>query len=212
MDLKLDLQRVEALPEGFLADTPRLWNLGLDVHGVATLPPGFLADVPHLTRLNLRALNLTAWPADFLTHAPRLRTLGLAMPLLEPLLTPDHHLWNTLQAGGLRVKVTRPEPFHFEDPDFKGPSCTPTTLRLGDILEVEGREHDDNGDLLLRVSHWRERGLFVNYWIYQAPCPHLIDARATSPTFEVCAANRKPEECVPLREWYGDDVMVAIYG
>ncbi|MCY3661071.1 MAG: hypothetical protein OXG36_18865, partial [Caldilineaceae bacterium] len=121
-DLKLDLQRVEALPEGFLADTPRLWHLEIDVHGVATLPPGFLADVPQLTRLNLRALNLTAWPADFLTHAPRLRTLGLAMPLFEPTLTPDHRLWDTLQADGLRVKVTRPEPFHFEDPDFKGPS------------------------------------------------------------------------------------------
>ena len=211
VDLKLALPRVEALPEGFLADTPRLWHLEIDVHRVEALPTGFLADVPHLASLNLRARNLTAWPADFLTHAPRIRTLGLAMPLLEPLLTPDHHLWDTLQAASLRVKVTRPDPFHFEDPDFRGPSCIPTTIRLGDILEVEGREHDDNGDKLLRVSHWQERGLFVNYWIYQAPCPHLIDARATSPTFEVCAANREPEECVPLHEQYRD-IFADLYG
>ena len=210
VDLKLALPRVEALPEGFLADTPRLWHLEIDVHRVEALPTGFLADVPHLASLNLRALNLTAWPADFLTHAPRLQALGLAMPLIEPTLTPDHRLWDTLQAAGLRVKVTRPEPFHFEDPDFRGPSCIPTPIRLGDILEVEGREHDDNGDLLLRVSHWRERGLFANYdWYYT--CPHLIDARATSPTFEVCAANREPEECVPMREQYSD-VFAALYG
>ena len=209
VDLKLALPRVEALPEGFLADTPRLWHLEIDVHRVEALPTGFLADVPHLASLNLRALNLTAWPADFLTHAPRLQALGLAMPLLEPTLTPDHRLWDTLQAAGLRVKVTRPDPFHFADPDFRG-RCIPTPIRLGDILEVEGREHDDNGDLLLRVSHWRERGLFANYdWYYT--CPHLIDARATSPTFEVCAANREPEECVPIREQYGD-VFAALYG
>ncbi|MYD90181.1 MAG: hypothetical protein F4Y08_07555 [Caldilineaceae bacterium SB0662_bin_9] len=76
---------------------------------------------------------------------------------------------------------------------------------------MEGREHDDNGDLLLRVSHWRERGLFANYdWNYT--CPHLIDARATSPTFEVCAANREPEECVPMREQYGGYVFADLYG
>ena len=210
VDLKLALPRVEALPEGFLADTPRLWHLEIDVHRVEALPTGFLADVPHLASLNLRALNLTAWPADFLTHASRIQALGLAMPLLEPTLTPEHRLWDTLQAGGLRVKVTRPEPFHFEDPDFKGP-CIPTPLRLGDILEVEGREHDDNGDLLLRVSHWRERELFANYdWNYT--CPHLIDARATSPTFEVCAANREPKACVPMREQYGGYVFAGLYG
>jgi len=210
VDLKLDLQRVDTLPGGFLAETPRLRNAAIDVHRVEALPTGFLADVPHLASLNLRAHNLTAWPADFLTHVPRIQTLGLAMPLLEPLLTPDHRLWDTLQAAGLRVKVARPDPFHFEDSDFKQ-QCIPTTIRLGDILEVEGREYDDNGDILLRVSHWRERELFVNYWVYLAPCPHLIDARFTAPTFEVCAANRDPEECVPISERYGD-VMAAIYG
>ena len=212
VDLQLDLQRVEALPDGLLAHTPRLRNAAIDVHRVEALPPGFLADVPHLASLNLRAHHLTAWPADFLTRAPRIRTLGLAMPLLEPTLTPDHLLWDTLQAAGLRVKVTRPDPFHFEDPDFKG-GCIPSTIRLGDILEVEGREHDDNGDRLLRVSHWRERELFANdyYWTYLTPCPYLIDARFTAPTFEVCAANRDPKECVPISEQYGD-VLDDMYG
>ena len=212
VDLQLDLQRVEALPDGLLAHTPRLRNAAIDVHRVEALPTGFLADVPHLAFLNLRAHNLTAWPADFLTRAPRIRMLGLAMPLLEPTLTPDHLLWDTLQAAGLRVKVTRPDPFHFEDPDFKG-GCIPSTIRLGDILEVEGREHDANGDRLLRVSHWRERELFANdyYWTYLTPCPYLIDARFTAPTFEVCAANRDPKECVPIRERYGD-VLDDMYG
>jgi hypothetical protein len=180
------------------------------VHRIEALPTGFLTDVPHLAFLNLRAHNLTVWPADFLTHAPRIQTLGLAMPLLEPTLTPDHRLWDTLQADGLRVKVTRPDPFYFPDPDFKW-QCIPSTIRIDDILEVEGRERNDNGDLLLRVSHWRERELFVDYFNYLASCPHLIDARFTAPTFEVCAANRNPDECVPISERYGD-VMDAIYG
>ena len=174
------------------------------------LPTGFLADVPHLAFLNLRAHNLTVWPSDFLTHAPRIQTLGLAMPQLEPTLTPDHRLWDTLQATGLRVKVTRPDPFYFPDSDFKW-QCIPSTLRVGAMLEVKGRERDEDGNLLLRVSHWRERELFVNYRIYLAPCPHLIDARFTSPTFEVCAANRDPEECVPISERYGD-VLDDMYG
>ena len=205
VNLKLDLQRVEALPEGFLAETPRLRNAAIDVHGVTALPPGFLADAPSLARLNLRAHNLTAWPADFLADAPRIRSLGLAMPLLEPLLTPDHRLWDVLQAGGLRVKVSRPNPVFFEVPDVQR-QCIPTTLQLGDILEVEGRERGDNGDLLLRVSHWRERELFVDYFNYLAPCAYLIDARSTAPTFEVCAAERELDACDPLGELYGDDL------
>ena len=197
-DLKLDLQRVETLPEGFLANTPRLWHLGLDVHGVAALPPGFLADAPHLTRLNLRALNLTAWPADFLAHAPRLQTLGLAMPLLEPTLTPEHRLWETLQATSLRVKVIRPDPFSFADPDVWSEFCTSTTIsKLGAILEVKERAPDDHGRMLLRVSGWQERELFAfELWL----CPALIDSRFTAPTLEVCAAYRNPNECTPRRE------------
>ena len=197
-DLKLDLQRVESLPEGFLANTPRLWHLGLDVHGVAALPPGFLADAPHLTRLNLRALNLTAWPADFLAHAPRLQTLGLAMPLLEPTLTPEHRLWETLQATSLRVKVIRPDPFSFADPDVWSEFCTSTTSsKLGAILEVKERAPDDHGRMLLRVSGWQERELFAfELWL----CPALIDSRFTAPTLEVCAAYRNPNECTPRRE------------
>ncbi|MCY4522216.1 MAG: hypothetical protein OXC13_15745 [Caldilineaceae bacterium] len=197
-DLKLDLQRVEALPEGFLADTPRLWNLGLDVHGVAALPPGFLAHTPHLIRLNLRARNLTAWPAAFLADAPRLRTLGLAMPLLEPTLTPAHRLWETLQATSLRVKVIRPDPFAFADSDAWSEFCTSTTIsRLGSILEVSGRAPDDHGRMLLRVSGWQERELFAfDSWL----CPYLIDSRFTAPTLEVCAAYRDPKECIPEGE------------
>ena len=102
MDLKLGLQRVEALPEGWLAETPRLWNLEIDVHGIEALPAGFLA------------------------HAPRIRTLGLAMPLLEPTLTPEHRLWETLQTTSLRVKVTRSDPVYFNYYDYFGhahPEC-----------------------------------------------------------------------------------------
>ena len=198
-DLKLDLQRVEALPEGFLADTPRLWNLGLDVHGVAALPPGFLSDAPHLTRLNLRARNLTAWPTDFLADAPRLQTLGLAMPLLEPTLTPEHHLWETLQATSLRVKVTRstvlePDPCQWH-------------VKPGAILEVEGRTRDDRGRRLLRVSPWQERELFSPWppvpmpdFEHEHPCLYLLDARFAVPTLEVCAADRDPKECIPKGE------------
>ena len=208
MDLKLDLQRVEALPGGFLADTPRLWNLEIDIHRVEALPPGFLAHAPHLASLNLRARHLTALSPDLLAHAPRIQTLGLAMPLLEPTLTPNHRLWDTLRTAGYRVKVTRPDPFHVEDPDFRGP-CFPSTIQRGDILVVEERTPDDHGNMLLRVSRWRERELFRT--LDGAACPYLIDARFTTPTFEVCAANRDPEECVPLRERYGDR-MIAFYG
>ena len=218
-DLKLDLQRVEALPEGFLAETPRLWNLEIDVHGAAALPPGFLAHAPQLTHLNLRALNLTAWPADFLAHAPRVQTLGLAMPLLEPTLTPDHRLWDTLQATSLRVKVTQPgavgEPAPYCQGDFK----------LGDILEVEERASDDHGRTLLlvspwqerelfahwwrRVPYWRERGLFVTHWEHY--CLHLLDARFTAPTLAVCA-DRNPDYCDPVREPYEDPAADPFLG
>ena len=200
MDLQLELQRVEALPENFLAETSRLWNLEIGMHRVEALPPGFLADVPHLTRLNLRALNLTAWPADFLAHAPRIRTLGLAMPLLEPLLTPDHRLWNTLQTTSDRVKVIRPDPFHHLERSESHPQCLPTTIKLGDILEVEGRAPDDHGNVLLLVSRWQNRGLFTNFYNFR--CRYLIDARFTAPTLEVCAAHWDPDECIPAQEPY----------
>ena len=209
-DLKLDLKRVEALPEGFLSEMPRLWNLEIDVHGVAVLPSGFLAHAPQLTHLNLRALNLTAWPADFLAHAPRVQTLGLAMPLLEPTLTPDHRLWDTLQATSLRVKVTRPDPIGEPDPYCQG------NFKLGDILEVEGRALDDHGRMLLlvfpwqerelfahwsRVPYWREHGLFVTHWEHY--CLYLLDTRFTAPTLEVCA-DRNPDYCEPVGEPYED--------
>ena len=209
-DLKLDLQRVEALPGGFLADTPRLWNLELDVHRVAALPPGFLAEAPQLIRLNLRAHSLTSWPADFLAHAPRIRTLGLAMPLLEPTLTPDHRLWDTLQATSLRVKVTRPDPVGEPAPYCRG------DFRLGDILKVEGRAPDDHGRMLLLVFPWQERELFVRWgsgvphWRrergrfvtdWEHYCLYLLDARFTAPTLEVCA-DRRPDYCNPVRVPY----------
>ena len=205
MDLKLDLQRVETLPEGWLAETPRLWNLEIDVHGVKTLPAGFLADAPHLAHLNLRARNLTAWPADFLAHAPRLRTLGLAMPLLEPTLTPEHRLWETLLATSLRVKVARPDPVYYDYYDYFGhahPECRSFDIGFGDILEVLGRAPDDHGHTLLTVVSWRERELFATYW--GRYCSYLIDAGLTVPTLEVCAAGLDSEECDPVRERYED--------
>ena len=204
-DLKLDLQRVEALPEGFLAETPRLWNLEIDVHGAAALTQGFLAHAPQLARLNLRALNLTAWPADFLAHAPRIHTLGLAMPLLEPTLTPNHHLWETLQATSLRVKVTQP------DPVGEPASYCQGNFKLGDILEVEERATDDHDRMLLLVFRWQERELFAHWWpvtywrerglltYWEHHCL-LLDARFTSPTLAVCPVNRDPNECIPMGE------------
>ena len=205
MDLKLDLQRVEALPEGWLAETPRLWNLEIDVHGVETLPAGFLAEAPYLAHLNLRALNLTAWPADFLAHAPRIRTLGLAMPLLEPTLTPEHRLWETLQTTSLRVKVTRSDPVYFNYYDYFGhahPECQGGGIKFGNILGVLERTPDDHGQTLLTVIPWRERELFVTYWGHY--CLSLIDADLTVPTLEVCAAGLDSEECDPVRERYED--------
>ena len=197
MDLKLDLQRVEALPENFLAETSRLWNLEFGVHRIEALPLGFLADAPHLAHLNLRALNLTAWPADFLVHAPRIRMFGLAMPLLEPTLTPDHRLWDTLQASSNRVKVIQSTPFHLEESDSH-PQCIPSTIKLGDILEVERRAPDEHGNMLLLVSRWRNRNLFTPFYDFR--CRYLIDARFTAPTLEVCAAHWDPDECIPAKE------------
>ena len=193
IDLRLDLQQVDVLPEGFLAETSRLWNLEIDVHGVEALPPGFLADAPYLAYLHLRALNLKAWPADFLAHAPRLRTLGLAMPHLEPTLTPGHRLWDTLQTASYRVKVTRPDPFHFMESIPTG-ECWGPHVQLGSILTVEGREQDNNGHTLLRVRHWQDHELFAI--LAQPMCPFLIDVRHTTPTLEVCDTFRAPETCI----------------
>ena len=159
MNLMLDLQRVEALPENFLAETSRLWNLELGVHRVEALPPSFLADAPHLTYLYLRALNLTVWPADFLAHALHIQTLGLAMPLLEPTLMPDHHLWNTLQSTSDRVKVIRPD-FHLEKTDSY-PQCIPSTIKLGDILGGGGTRSGRPGQhVVTRVPLAKSQSLY----------------------------------------------------
>ena len=198
MDLQLDLQRVEALPENFLAETSRLWNLEIGVHRVEALPPGFLTHAPHLTRLYLRALNLTAWPADFLADAPRIRTLNLAMPLLQPTLMPGHRLWEALQGTSDRVKVILPDPFHHLEGAESHPQCIPSTIKLGDILEVEERALDDQGNMLLLVSRWQNRDLFTNF--YDIRCRYLIDARFTAPTLEICAAHWAPDACIPAKE------------
>ena len=204
--LLLDLQQVEVLPEGFLTRAPRLHEVELGVNRVAALPADFLAHTPHLVHLDLRALNLTALPADFLADAPRLRTLGLAMPLLEPTLTPGHRLWDTLQAASLRVKVTRPDPVLFKPrASAWGSLCENMPLsdidvQVGDILEVRERTRDDHNRGLLRVVPWRERELSVTFW--NDACSYLIDARFTEPTLAVCAADREPDACVPVRDHY----------
>jgi hypothetical protein len=196
--LLLDLQQVEALPEGFLTHAPRLHEVELGVNRVAALPANFLVHAPHLVHLDLRALNLTALPADFLADAPRLHTLGLAMPLLEPTLAPGHRLWDTLQSASLRVKVTHPDPVYFPIPeDF--PSCNPSDLDVGDILEVWERTRDDHDRRLLRVALLTDRELTV---LWGFDCPYLIDARFTEPTLAVCAADRKPDECAPAKYYY----------
>ena len=203
--LLLDLQQTEALPEGFLMHATRLHEVELGVNRVAALPADFLVHAPHLVHLDLRALNLTALPADFLAHAPRIHTLGLAMPLLEPTLKPGHRLWDTLLAASLRVKVTRPDPVLFLVPDA-GTLCENMLLsdidvEVGDILEVWERTRDDHDRGLLRVEPWRERELSVTFWGYGS-CPYLIDARFTEPTLAVCAADREPDACVPIRDHY----------
>ena len=199
VSLTLDLRQVETLPEHFLANTPRLHEVEIDVHQVQTLPPSFLAHVPHLRFLNLRTHSLTTWPPDLLAHAPRIRTLGLAMPLLAPTLTPDHRLWPTLQNTSSRVKVSRPDPFYFEDPEIAWP-CTGPSVRPGSILEVEGREQGDDGRPLLRVRNWQDHEFFA--FILRSACPFLIDARFTTPTLEVCEAFQEPEACEPIRNRY----------
>lgn len=199
VSLTLDLRQVKALPEHFLANTPRLHEVEIDVHQVQTLPPSFLAHAPHLRFLNLRAHSLTAWLPDLLAHAPRIQTLGLAMPLLEPTLTPDHRLWSTLRNTSNRVKVSRPDPFYFTDPEISW-ECTGPSVRPGSILEVEGREQDDNGRTLLRVRNWQDREFFA--FDLRRVCPFLIDARFTTPTLEVCEAFREPEACEPIRNRY----------
>ena len=196
--LLLDLQQVEALPEGFLTQAPRLHAVELGVNQVATFPADFLAHAPHLELLNLRALNLTALPPDFLAHAPHIHTLGLAMPLLEPMPAPDHHLWDTLQTASLRVKVTRPDPVYFPVPGWDFP-CNPSDIKVGDILEVWARTRDNHDRWLLRAALLTDRELTVTSGY---ACPYLIDARFTEPTLDVCAADRKPDECVPVRYGY----------
>ena len=113
------LGHVKAFPQGFLSGSPELRYLNLDATEAEALPVDFLTRHPRLETIWIRGQKVPALPRRFLAHAPRIQTLGLAMPLLEPLLMSDHRLWDTLQAGGLRVKVTRPDPFYFPDPDFK---------------------------------------------------------------------------------------------
>ena len=199
--LLLDLQQVEALPEGFLTHAPRLHEVELGVNRVATFPADFLAHAPHLELLNLRALNLTALPPDFLAHAPHIHTLGLAMPLLEPTLAPEHRLWDTLQAASLRVKVSQPDPVYFPVPDIDSFPCSPSDIdvSVGDILEVWERAGDAPDRRLLRVAPLIDHEISV-FWGFT--CPYLIDARFTEPTLAVCAADREPDECVPARYHY----------
>ena len=197
VSLMLDLRQVEALPEHFLANTPRLHEVEIDIHRVQTLPPGVLAHAPHLKYLNLRAHSLTAWPPDLLAHAPRIQTLGLALPLLAPTLNPDHRLWPTLQNASYRVKVSRSDPIYSGGLSHR---CRRPSVRLGSILEVEGREQADNGRLLLRVRNGQDREfLAIDVW---PKCLFLIEARFTTPTLEVCEAFREPEACEPIPNRY----------
>jgi hypothetical protein len=128
--------------------------------------------------------------------------LGLALPLLEPTLARGHRLWDTLQAASLRVKVTQPDPIYFPVPDMDSFPCSPSNIdvAVGDIVEVWERTRDDHDRRLLRVVPWRDRELSVTFWGYA--CPYLIDARFTEPTPAVCAANREPDTCVPVRDHY----------
>ncbi len=200
VSITLDLRQVDALPEHFLANIPRLHEVEIDVHQAKTLPPTFLAHAPHLRFLNLRAHSLTALPPDLLTHAPRIQTLGLAMPLLEPTLTPEHHLWPTLQNTSYRVKVSQPDSLIFTNPDGPLECSGRPTVQQGSILEVEGREQDDEGRNLLRVRFWRNREFFA--FDFRHYCTFFIDARFTTPTLDVCAAFREPEACEPIRNRY----------
>ena len=122
-------------------------------------------------------------------------------PVLPEVLTPDHRLWDTLQATSDRVKVIRPDPFYIEEPDMKW-ECSGTTIKLGTILELWGSAPDDQGRTLLTVIPWRERELFVTYW--GSYCSYLIDSRFTAPTLEVCAADWDADACIPIRERFNE--------
>ena len=205
--LQLDLQQVEALPAGFLTHAPHMHKVELGVNRVETLPADFLAHVPYLVYLDLRALNLTALPPDFLTDAPHLHTVGLAMPLLEPTLSPGHRLWDTLLATSLRVKVTRPDSVLYKPPNLElsaeceGWSPSDHEVAVGDILEVRERIRDNQDRILLGMVPYWDHEVTVWYW-GGIVCPFLIDARFTEPTLAVCAADREPDECVPARYHY----------
>ncbi len=180
--LNLDLKQVTALPRGFLTYTPKLHFLKMDMNQVTVLPASFLSHTPQLEYLNLRTDYVTELHEDFLSHTPRVKTLGLAMPQLAPSPGPGHPLWSKLQVASYRVKIA--------DPDFQvvydGFFCQGDDyeLKVGDILEVNGRELDADGYTMLFVFPWFDRDLFLVFY-ERHQCGFHIGARFTEPTLEV---------------------------
>ncbi len=181
--LELDLQQVNVLPEGFLGHTPGLRYLGLDVDQVDAIPAGFLEQAPYLGHLYMRASNVSMLPDNFLAHSSRIEILDLGMPQLESPPRPGDALWETLQSTSFRVKVTRPGFQIFQETEYE---CLEFDLKfkLGDILEVVGREQDSEGNSLLIVYPWWKRDLFFSFY-ERHECAWMIDARYTEPTLDV---------------------------
>lgn len=183
--LELDARNVVQLPQGFLFDTPQLSYLMLDVNQVDLIADGFLSNVPRLGYLDMRAENLTELPEGFLAQSPRLTILGLGMPNLETPPSPGDALWETLKATSVRVKVIETTKVRIEV-EGSETYCQSDGILLepGQILEVTGRELDDEGNTLLHVYHWHTVGLFFN-WYERGFCNFPVDARYTEPTLDV---------------------------
>lgn len=181
--LKLDAKSTEGLPQGFLAKTPRLSNLMLDVDRAVAIPVGFLSDAPFLRYLDMRAASVTELPEGFLAQSPQLVDLGLGMPNLEDPPSSGDAFWETLKATSKRVKVTDPD-FEITVREDNGCIGFDWQVEQGDILEVAGRNLDDEGNTWLTAYVWRTRELFFVFYERHV-CPFQIDARYTEPTLDV---------------------------
>ena len=96
------VDRVQELPAGFLANSPKLEYLDLAVN-VAELPENFLAQHPQLKTVKLFASRATKVPPDFLAHVLHLQSLELDLRQVDAL--PADFLARTPWLGYLRLDV-----------------------------------------------------------------------------------------------------------
>ena len=94
--------RVQELPAGFLANSPKLEYLDLAVN-VTELPENFLAQHPQLKTLKLFVPRVTKVSHDFLAHVSHLQSLELDLRQVDSL--PADFLARTPWLGYLRLDV-----------------------------------------------------------------------------------------------------------